>query len=684
MHPQIVGQTPSDNLPGQQNSAPAQNDPQATQGCHPDYHTEPHATAAPAAQQRSTFACMQAAKRWLVWDSNKVPFYPNGSRRSGTLDSQTDWDNLGTYDEARGAYLLSNGDFEGIGFALGPDGSGNCWQGIDFDKIVQNQLQDLANNSPGYTELSPSGLGMHAIGYGRHFETLGSNGTGVEAYAENRYFTVPEVESYDKELICLANYVEMRIAPAHGKKNFEVSIGDKFSRSATVLPATTVTELRSALNYIPADGYELWISVGQALRELGEVGRGLWIDWSQTSEKYKPHDAKKWKTFDGQRTGYQAVFKKAQDLGWPNPNSNAARVNAGAGIGAARGFQDQAKFRLISEEEIAARPPVRWRVRGVVPDEGVVAIYGPPGSGKSFLALDMLAAIANGCDWFGNKVRAAPVTYVALEGKAGVSQRVKAYRAKKRAIGDIRFIDSPMDLRNAADRAGLVDAITEAGWDKGVLCVDTLAASSPGMDENASADMGALIAGLQEIQEAIGGCVIVVHHTGKDRDKGLRGWSGLNGALDASIEVWRNDQKREWKVAKAKDGEDGKTTPFRLEIVQVDTDEDGEAITSCVITSDLPMGQPAAQTDAVRDEEDNEFIWQWIDDDVKKGKFPSKNSLRNSINEMKEQQPTITRARIAGAIDRLMACSRVHSAPTRSPSGNTWLRAVASTPLTEG
>ena len=36
-------------------------------------------------------------------------------------------------------------------------------------------------------------------------------------------------------------------------------------------------------------------------------------------------------------------------------------------------------------------------------------------------------------------------------------------------------------------------------------------------------------------------------------------------------------------MAKSKDGEDGEVHPFRLDVVEVDTDEDGEAITSCVI-----------------------------------------------------------------------------------------------------
>ncbi|MCK2086657.1 helicase RepA family protein, partial [Thauera aromatica] len=128
-----------------------------------------------------------------------------------------------------------------------------------------------------------------------------------------------------------------------------------------------------------------------------------------------------------------------------------------------------------------------------------------------------------------------------------------------------------------------VQAARAAGLAGGVLCIDTLAASAPGMDENTSADMGEVIAGLKALQAELGGLVLAVHHTGKDATKGLRGHSSLLGALDAAIEVTRTDDRREWRTAKSKDGSDGDAHPFRLEVVELETDEDGEPVTSCVV-----------------------------------------------------------------------------------------------------
>lgn len=60
--------------------------------------------------------------------------------------------------------------------------------------------------------------------------------------------------------------------------------------------------------------------------------------------------------------------------------------------------------------------------------------------------------------------------------------------------------------------------------------------------------------------------MLLVHHTGKDVAKGLRGHSSLLAAMDSAVEVTRSGDRREWKVAKAKDGVDGEVHPFRLQI----------------------------------------------------------------------------------------------------------------------
>ena len=56
--------------------------------------------------------------------------------------------------------------------------------------------------------------------------------------------------------------------------------------------------------------------------------------------------------------------------------------------------------------------------------------------------------------------------------------------------------------------------------------------------------------------------------------------------MDAAVEVSRDGDRREWKVAKSKDGQDGDAHPFKLNIETLGTDDYGDAVTSCVVMRD--------------------------------------------------------------------------------------------------
>jgi hypothetical protein len=174
--------------------------------------------------------------------------------------------------------------------------------------------------------------------------------------------------------------------------------------------------------------------------------------------------------------------------------------------------------------------------------------------------------------------------YIGLEGEAGVARRVEALREQGRySCGRLRVILNRLDVRDAKDRAALVTAVRDSGFTPAVIVIDTLARAAPGADENSAADMGEIIAALSELQRDLGGFVLAVHHAGKDAARGLRGHSSLGAALDVVIECIREGGRREWKVGKAKDGEDGAVHPFELQRVELGATADGLARTSCVI-----------------------------------------------------------------------------------------------------
>jgi KaiC/GvpD/RAD55 family RecA-like ATPase len=247
------------------------------------------------------------------------------------------------------------------------------------------------------------------------------------------------------------------------------------------------------------------------------------------------------------------------------------------------------RYKVLSADDLMKVPPLRWLVRGVMPANGLACIYGASTSGKSFLALDMCAAVADGLEWFDCRVTAAPVVYVALEGERGFNQRVKAWQLhhQRDLPTALRFIMQPLDMRKPDDVAELIDAVIASGSAGGLLVIDTLNRAAGGADENSSADMGQLIDSAKVLQSQLGGTVLLVHHSGKDASKGLRGHSSLHAALDAAIEVTRNDDRREWRIAKSKDDDDSAAYQFRLVVVEIDTDEHGDTVTSCVVEADI-------------------------------------------------------------------------------------------------
>ena len=242
------------------------------------------------------------------------------------------------------------------------------------------------------------------------------------------------------------------------------------------------------------------------------------------------------------------------------------------------------RYKLLNGSDLELLPPLIWLVKGVLPSTGIAGIYGPSGSGKSFLCLDLAISIANGKSWFGRRVKAAPVVYAALEGEAGFKQRIDAWKRhyEQQLPENLHFMLQPFKLTNGEDVEALANVLPKGC----VVFIDTLNRAAPNTDENNSKDMGNLIEAAKRLQALTEGLAVLIHHTGKNVSAGLRGHSSLMAALDAAIEVSRDGDSRQWTVAKVKDGADGNSELFKLKIEMVGLDSDGDAITSCIVEKD--------------------------------------------------------------------------------------------------
>jgi hypothetical protein len=87
-------------------------------------------------------------------------------------------------------------------------------------------------------------------------------------------------------------------------------------------------------------------------------------------------------------------------------------------------------LRLIPFDEIRLGNERRYLVKGLIPREGLIVVWGPPKCGKSFWAFDLTMHIALGWEYRSRRVQQAPVVYCAFEGQRGFEARVEAFRQR--------------------------------------------------------------------------------------------------------------------------------------------------------------------------------------------------------------------------------------------------------------
>lgn len=250
-------------------------------------------------------------------------------------------------------------------------------------------------------------------------------------------------------------------------------------------------------------------------------------------------------------------------------------------------------FKIESWQSVKDEP-VSWLIEGVIPERSFVALYGPPASYKSFIAMDIAECIATGRPWLGKEINGTgPVLYIAGEGHGGIGARIAAIRQKYNTPDDaeIYVIRSQINLRSSLDDfTALIVAIDELveRIDKPLrmVVIDTLARAFGGGNENSSDDMGAFIQATGKIQNRYECSLMVLHHAGKDTTKGLRGHSSLLGAVDTQMEIMRftDSMKGLIFMSKQKDGQDGQRIGFEAVSVDIDRSDLGlEGGTSLVI-----------------------------------------------------------------------------------------------------
>lgn len=240
--------------------------------------------------------------------------------------------------------------------------------------------------------------------------------------------------------------------------------------------------------------------------------------------------------------------------------------------------------RSYTINELENLPKINWLIKDILVDGGIATIYGESGSTKSFLAIDLAMHLATSSEWFGLEVnRGIPIIYTALEGFRGVVKRIKGWCKKNNLSPSNIFIDhDSLLLGEQGSVESFIGYYKACNFNRGMIIIDTFNMACPNLEENSAKDMSGVITKAKLIAEKLNSTVLIIHHSGKDESRGMRGSSSLKASMDTIIYVKQDRNGNcEWSLEKSKDSECGIRYGYRLETIELDID--GEVETTCTV-----------------------------------------------------------------------------------------------------
>jgi KaiC/GvpD/RAD55 family RecA-like ATPase len=232
---------------------------------------------------------------------------------------------------------------------------------------------------------------------------------------------------------------------------------------------------------------------------------------------------------------------------------------------------------------------IKFLIHELIEEESLSQIFGDPGSGKSFLAIDAACSIGAGKDFHGHKVVQGPVIYIAGEGRRGVVRRINAWAITH----SIKLADLPLYVsskavginngNNVTELKVEIDKIIEILGYPALIVLDTLARNFGGGDESDTKDMNVFIDECDILKDLFNCTVLIVHHSGHSVKGRARGSSVLYGALDSEYKITKSEDRIQMINTKMKDADIPEPMCFYLIPTIIGEDKNGDSIGSAVL-----------------------------------------------------------------------------------------------------
>ena len=249
--------------------------------------------------------------------------------------------------------------------------------------------------------------------------------------------------------------------------------------------------------------------------------------------------------------------------------------------------RSRGKFRIVDRDGMEHIQPPSWLIRDFIQQEAYALLFGPPGTFKTFIALDIALSAAAGflpqdAMWFNGIVTPGPVLFAAGEGRSKLKKRVAAWERKNwggHKVQDFTLIDPVPSVSAEAEWGDFIALAKELHPDGYKLVViDTIGRSMQGVNENAQEHASKFTKQVEAFQRELGATVLAIHHTGhddKNKDR-ARGSSVFGADADTVIRVDRQgkDYLVSMHMTKQKDAPEWKKPKYvRLDEVHLSPEE---------------------------------------------------------------------------------------------------------------
>lgn len=232
-------------------------------------------------------------------------------------------------------------------------------------------------------------------------------------------------------------------------------------------------------------------------------------------------------------------------------------------------------------------------VQDLLVARSLAVLYGSSNSGKTFWALSLAAAVSESEVFFGKEVDGGLVIYLASEAPGTIRQRMQAIRRHAgKGLSNLAMVPIPLNFYNGANDANsVIELCREIEEVKGqpvkLIVCDTLARMSSGANENSGEDMGPIMDRFDAVANATGAALLMIHHSGKNKAAGSRGWSGIQAHISTEIEVSDESGVRVAEVKKQRElPSKGVSINFDLEVVEMGIGKFGNNVTTCIAVPD--------------------------------------------------------------------------------------------------